>query len=167
MEEENVKQLVLVARNDIPAREMKEFAAYTKANESKVQFGSAGTGSANHRCALMNSVTGLNVVHVLYRGVNPAMQDLMSGRKDHLCDIVTTAKPTIDGGSVRPIAILTKQRSPVLPNLPTAIEQGFAVEAYTWNAFFLPKETPRAKVPVTEFPTVNLRGRASRGRASK
>lgn len=148
--------LVLVARKDFPAKDMKEFVAYTKANESKMQFGSAGTGSAIHLgCVLMNSVTGLNVVHVPYRGANPAMQDLMSGRIDYLCDIVTTAKPQIDGGSVRPIAILTKERSPVLPNVPTAIEQGFNVEAYTWNAFFLPKGTPRAIVEKLNKATVD------------
>ncbi len=70
----------------------------------------------------------------------------MSGRVDYLCDIITTAKPQIDGGTVKPIAILTKARSPALPNVPTAIEQGFDVEAYTWNAFFLPKGTPDAIV---------------------
>jgi tripartite-type tricarboxylate transporter receptor subunit TctC len=139
--------LVLVARNDLPAKDMKEFVAYTKANKGKMQFASAGTGSAIHLgCALMNLVTGLDAVHVPYRGANPAMQDLMSGRVDYLCDIITTAKPQIDGGTVKPIAILTKKRSPQLPDVPTAIEQGFDVEAYTWNAFFLPKGTPDAIV---------------------
>jgi tripartite-type tricarboxylate transporter receptor subunit TctC len=139
--------LVLVARKDLPVQGMKEFVAYAKQNQSKMQFGSAGTGSAIHLgCVLMNSVAGLNVVHIPYRGANPAMQDLTSGRIDYLCDIVTTAKPQIDGGSVKAIAILTKERSPVLPNVPTALEQGFDVEAYTWNAFFLPKGTPDAIV---------------------
>lgn len=148
--------LVLVARKDFPANDMKEFVAYSKAHQSKMQFGSAGTGSAIHLgCVLMNSVTGLDVVHVPYRGANPAMQDLMSGRIDYLCDIVTTAKPQIDGGSVKGIAILTKERSSVLPNVPTAIEQGFNVEAYTWNAFFLPKGTPRAIVEKMNKATVD------------
>src|SRR5450631_2954041 len=135
--------LVLVARKDLPVNDMKEFVAYARANRDKMQFASAGTGSAIHLgCALMNMVSGLDIVHVPYRGANPAMQDLMSGRVDYLCDIITTAKPQIDGGTVKAIAILTKERSPVLPNVPTAIEQGFNVEAYTWNAFFLPKGTP-------------------------
>jgi tripartite-type tricarboxylate transporter receptor subunit TctC len=139
--------LVLVARNDLSANDMKEFVAYAKANKGKIQFASAGTGSAIHLgCALMNLVTGLDALHVPYRGANPAMQDLMSGRVDYLCDIITTAKPQIDGGTVKPIAILTRERSPALPNVPTAIEQGFDVEAYTWNAFFLPKGTPEAIV---------------------
>ena len=155
--------LVLVARKDLPVKDMKEFVAYTKANKDKMQFASAGTGSAIHLgCALMNMVTGLDIVHVPYRGANPAMQDLMSGRVDYLCDIITTAKPQIDSGAVKAIAILAKERSPVLPSVPTAIEQGFAVEAYTWNAFFLPKGTPeeivqklhRATVEAMKTPSV-------------
>jgi tripartite-type tricarboxylate transporter receptor subunit TctC len=147
--------LVLIARKDIPAKDMKEFVAYAKANKDKMQYASAGTGSAIHLgCALMNMVAGLDVVHVPYRGANPAMQDLVSGRVDYLCDIITTAKPQIDAGTVKPIAILTKARSPALPNVPTAIEQGFDVEAYTWNAFFLPKGTPGAIVKKLHDATV-------------
>ncbi len=135
--------LVLIARKDLPVKGMKEFVAYGKANHDKMQFASAGTGSAIHLgCALVNLVTGLDIVHVPFRGANPAMQDLIGGRVDYLCDIITTAKPQIDAGTVKPIAVLTRERSPVLPGVPTAIEQGFDVEAYTWNAFFLPKGTP-------------------------
>src|SRR4051812_15097760 len=135
--------LVLVVRKDLPVNSMKEFVAYAKANADKMQFASAGTGSAIHLgCALMNSVTGLNVIHVPYRGSNPAMQDLASGRVDYLCDIVTTAKPQIDGGTVKAIAVLDDERSTALPGVPTAKEQGFDVKAYTWNAFLLPKGTP-------------------------
>lgn len=139
--------LVLVVRKDLPVNSMQEFVAYAKANGDKMQFASAGAGSAIHLgCALMNSVTGLNVVHVPYRGSNPAMQDLASGRVDYLCDIVTTAKPQIDGGAVKAIAVLDDERSEALPNVPTAREQGFEVRAYTWNAFFLPKGTPQSIV---------------------
>jgi tripartite-type tricarboxylate transporter receptor subunit TctC len=137
--------LVLVVRKDLPVSSMKEFVAYAKANADKMQFGSAGTGSAIHLgCALMNSVTGLNITHIPYRGSNPAMQDLASGRVDYLCDIVTTAKPQIDGGTVKVIAVLDDTRSAALPDVPTAKEQGYDVKAYTWNAFFLPKGTPEA-----------------------
>jgi tripartite-type tricarboxylate transporter receptor subunit TctC len=139
--------LVLVARNDLPVKDMREFVAYAKANKDKMQFASAGTGSAIHLgCALMNMVTGIDIVHVPYRGANPAMQDLMSGRVDYLCDIITTAKAQIDAGTVKPIAILSKERSPALPNVPTAKEQGFDVDAYTWNAFFVPKGTPEPAI---------------------
>jgi tripartite-type tricarboxylate transporter receptor subunit TctC len=71
------------------------------------------------------------------------MQDLQGGRIDYLCEIVTTAKPQIDGGTVKPIAIMTKERSKALPNVPTGLEQGTPqLEAYTWNAIFLPKGAP-------------------------
>jgi tripartite-type tricarboxylate transporter receptor subunit TctC len=147
--------LVLIARKDMPVKDMREFVAYAKANKNKMQYASAGTGSAIHLgCALMNMVAGIDVVHVPYRGANPAMQDLMGGRVDYLCDIITTAKPQIDAGSVKAIAILTKERSPVLPSVPTAIEQGFDVEAYTWNAFFLPRGTPAAIVQKLNRATV-------------
>src|ERR1700722_3452224 len=147
--------LVLIARKDLPVKDMKEFVAYAKANGAKMQYASAGTGSAIHLgCALVNMVAGIDVVHVPYRGANPAMQDLISGRVDYLCDIITTAKPQIDAGTVKPIAILTKTRSPALPNVPTAIEQGFDVEAYTWNAFFLPKGTPETIVQKLNHATV-------------
>jgi tripartite-type tricarboxylate transporter receptor subunit TctC len=147
--------LVLIARKDMPVKDMKEFVAYAKANKNKMQYASAGTGSAIHLgCALMNMVSGLDVVHVPYRGANPAMQDLISGRVDYLCDIITTAKPQIDAGTVKAIAILTRQRSPVLPDVPTATEQGFDVDAYTWNAFFLPKATPDAIVQKLNRATV-------------
>jgi tripartite-type tricarboxylate transporter receptor subunit TctC len=147
--------LVLVARKDLPVNNMKEFVAYSKANKERMQFASAGTGSAIHLgCALVNMVAGLDIVHVPFRGANPAMQDLMSGRVDYLCDIITTAKPQIDGGAVKAIAILAKERSPVLPNVPTALEQGFDVDAYTWNAFFLPKGTPDAIVQKLNHATI-------------
>ena len=147
--------LVLVARDDLPVKNMKEFIAYAKASKGRMQFASAGTGSAIHLgCALMNMVAGLDTVHVPYRGANPAMQDLISNRVDYLCDIITTAKPQIDAGTVKAIAILSKDRSPVLPNVPTAIEQGFDVDAYTWNAFFLPKGTPDAIVKKLNYAAV-------------
>jgi tripartite-type tricarboxylate transporter receptor subunit TctC len=147
--------LVLIARKDLPVKDMKEFVVYAKANGDKMQYASAGTGSAIHLgCALVNMVAGIDVIHVPYRGANPAMQDLISGRVDYLCDIITTAKPQIDAGTVKPIAILTKERAPALPDVPTATEQGFDVDAYTWNAFFLPKGTPEAIVKKLHDATV-------------
>ena len=140
--------IAIIARKDFPAKNLKDFVAYAKANEGKMQFGSAGAGSATHLgCVLVNHVLGTNITHVPYAGIGPAMQDLLGGRIDFLCDIITTAKPQIDGGSVTPIAIMTKERSPALPNLPTTAEQGVQnLEAYTWNALFFPKGTPEPVV---------------------
>jgi len=135
--------IALLARKDLPVNNLKEFVAYAKANQSKMQFGSAGAGSATHLgCVVLNSAMGTTITHVPYKGTGPAMQDLVGGRIDFLCEIVSTAKPQIDGGNVKALAIMTNERSPVLPNLPTTREQGLDVQAYTWNAIFLPKSAP-------------------------
>src|SRR4051812_46159401 len=137
--------IVLIARKDLPANNLKEFAAYAKENQDKMQFGSAGAGAATHLgCVVVNSALGTNnITHVPYPGTGPAMTDLIGGRVDFLCEIITTAKPQIDAGTVKAIALLTNTRSPALPNVPTAAEQGISdMQAYTWNAFFLPKGAP-------------------------
>ena len=136
--------IVLTVRKDLPVKDFKEFVAYAKANQAKMQFGSAGAGSATHLgCVLLNHILGTNITHVPYRGTGPAMQDLAAGRIDFLCEVITTAKPQIDGGTVKALAIFNSTRSPALPNLPTAEEQGTKdLIAYTWNAAFLPKNTP-------------------------
>ena len=135
--------IALLVRKDLPVNNFKEFVAYAKANQAKMQFGSAGAGSATHLgCVVLNTAMGTNITHVPYKGTGPAMQDLVAGRIDFLCEIVSTAKPQIDGGTVKALAIMTKDRSPVFPNLPTALEQGLDVQAYTWNALFLPKGAP-------------------------
>jgi tripartite-type tricarboxylate transporter receptor subunit TctC len=135
--------IALLVRKDLPAKDLKEFVAYAKANQSKMQFGSAGAGSATHLgCVVLNTAMGTNITHVPYKGTGPAMQDLVAGRIDFLCEIISTAKPQIDGGSVRALAIMTTERSSVLPNLATTKEQGLDVQAYTWNALYAPKGTP-------------------------
>jgi len=135
--------IALIVRKDLPVNNFKEFVAYAKANQAKMQFGSAGAGSATHLgCVVLNTAMGTNITHIPYKGTGPAMQDLVAGRIDFLCEIVSTAKPQIDSGNVKALAIMTKDRSPVFPNLPTALEQGLDVQAYTWNALFLPKGAP-------------------------
>jgi tripartite-type tricarboxylate transporter receptor subunit TctC len=135
--------IALLVRKDLPVNNLQEFVAYAKANAGKMQFGSAGAGSATHLgCVVLNTAMGADITHVPYKGTGPAMQDLVGSRIDYLCEIISTAKPQIDGNTVKALAIMTKDRSPVLPNLPTAIEQGLNVEAYTWNAIFLPKGAP-------------------------
>jgi tripartite-type tricarboxylate transporter receptor subunit TctC len=138
--------LILVTRKDLPAKNLQEFIDYTKANQDKMNFGSAGNGSAVHLgCLLLNSAMGTNVRHVPYRGSAPAITDLQGGRLDFMCDIVSTAAPQVTGGALKALATLALTRSPVLPDLPTADEQGLkGFVAYTWNAFFLPKGTPDA-----------------------
>jgi len=136
--------IVLIARPDFPADNLKDFIAYARANASKMSFGSAGAGSATHLgCVVADLAMGVDITHVPYKGSAPAMTDLIGGRIDFFCEVLSTAKPLIDGHKVKPIVLMTKQRSPVEPNVPTAEEQGIkGFEAYTWNAIFLPKGAP-------------------------
>jgi tripartite-type tricarboxylate transporter receptor subunit TctC len=139
---------VLVVRKDLPVNTLQEFVAYAKANQDKMQYGSAGVGSATHiACVLLNAKLGTNITHVPYRGAGPAMQDLVAGRIDFMCDVVSTALQQIRGQTVRPLALMSETRASVLPDVPTALEQGVAgVDADGWNGFFFPKGTPEAVV---------------------
>jgi len=136
--------ILLITRKDFPADNLVNFITYTRANQVKMQFGSAGTGSGVHlACVLLNAAIGVNVIHVPYRGTAPAMQDLIAGRIDYQCPVITPVVPQIQSGLVKVIATLTKKRTPILPNLATAQEQGLAdFEAYIWFAVFMPKGTP-------------------------
>jgi tripartite-type tricarboxylate transporter receptor subunit TctC len=158
---------IMTARNDFPAENLREFIAYAKANEAKISYGSAGVGSANHvACVLFNSAAGLNITHVPYRGGALAMQDLLGGRIDYVCNIVTTAISQIEGKLIKPMAILGKNRTPILPNVPSAADQGLPdLDASAWYAFFLPKGTPapivqklrEATIATIETPAVQER----------
>ncbi len=133
--------LVLVTRKDLPVDNLQDFIAYTKANQKKMAYASSGAGAALHiGTVLLNTAIGIDVAHVPYRGGGPAMNDIVGGRIDYMLDVLSTAKPQIDSNTVKAIAILQTKRSPALPNLPTADEQGLkGVSAYTWNGIFLPK----------------------------
>jgi tripartite-type tricarboxylate transporter receptor subunit TctC len=138
------QSLVLVVRKDFPADNLQEFIAYAKANQSKLHYGSAGTGGSNHlACVLLNSAIGINVTHVPYRSGSQAMQDLVGGRLDYQCPSAPVAMPQIAGKLVKAIAILRKDRSPIMPTLASADEQGLTdFDIPSWYAIFLPKGTP-------------------------
>jgi tripartite-type tricarboxylate transporter receptor subunit TctC len=140
--------MVLLTRKDFPANTLQEFIAYVKANAAKLQYGSAGVGSTTHlSCALLNSAAGLDITHVPYRGGGPVTADLIAGQIHYMCSNSASSFPQITGGTLKGIALLAHERSPLLPSLATAHEQGLAnFEAITWNAFFLPKDTPAAIV---------------------
>src|SRR4051794_2232166 len=134
---------VIIVPKDLPANTLPEFIAYVKANQDKIQFASAGAGSASHvSCILLNAMLGVNVTHVPYRGLGPAMQDLIAGRVQYICDSVSTSKPQIDGNQVKAVATTGLKRSPVLPDIPTAKEQGLDFDVLTWQGLFLAKDTP-------------------------
>jgi tripartite-type tricarboxylate transporter receptor subunit TctC len=162
-----VQSMVLLTRKDFPASNLQEFIAQVKANQAKMQYGSSGVGSPPHlACALLNTTVGVNVTHVPYRGSAPAMQDLLAGRLDYQCVGTVASIPQIESKTVKAIALLTTSRSPSLPGLATAQEQGLAnFNADAWLAFFLPKGTPvsiiqklqRATVMAMDTPLVKER----------
>jgi tripartite-type tricarboxylate transporter receptor subunit TctC len=159
--------LVLITRKDLPVNNLQEFITYAKANHAKMQWGSAGVGTTTHVGGILfNQAIGVNVLHVPYRGGGPALQELIAGRIDYICNIASTAIPAIEGKQVTAIAMLALERSPALPDLPTAHEQGLRnFEAFTWNAVFLPPGTPapivnklnRAMTEVLDTPAVRER----------
>jgi tripartite-type tricarboxylate transporter receptor subunit TctC len=140
--------LVLLTKKTLPANSLQEFIAYAKENQAKMNYASAGNGSAVHLgCVMFNMAIGVTTTHVPYRGSGPAMNDLISGQVDYFCDTVSGGVPQIQSNTVKGLAYFGKTRSPALPDLPTAQEQGLAgFEAYTWNAIFAPKGTPEAIV---------------------
>ena len=139
---------ILIVRKDFPADNLKDFIAYVRANQSKLQFGSAGIGSGPYvTCVLLNATIGVSVVHVPYRSSSLAEQDMIAGRIDYYCDFISNALPQIEAKTVKPIATLTRERTAMLPDLATADEQGLAgFDAAGWYAMFAPKGTPDAVV---------------------
>ena len=140
--------LVLLVRKDLPAKDLKEFASYAKQNAGKMQFGSGGTGTSSHiGCVLLNQTIGVNIVHVPYRGGGPALQDLIAGRLDFICNYVSTAVPAVAAGQARVLATLAVERSTAFPDVPTADQQGLKeFDISAWNAIFLPKSATPAMV---------------------
>jgi tripartite-type tricarboxylate transporter receptor subunit TctC len=155
--------LVLVARKDLPGDDLKGFITHAVANQSKMQFGSGGAGTSSHiGCVLLGQVIGADITHIPYRGGGPALLDLIAGRIDYICNIISTAVPAIEAKQVKAIATLALDRSPVLPGLATAHEQGLKdFEAYTWNAAFMPKATPPALVGKLNAALVKVMDNAS------
>lgn len=136
--------LVLTVRQDFPANNLQEFIAYTRANKDKMQYGSSGVAGTGHlACELLNAAMGVKVTHIPYRGGGPAMQDQVAGRIDYQCPLASVALPMVESGKIKAIALMSKDRSPIFPNLPTMHEQGLTdFESSAWNGFFAPKGTP-------------------------
>jgi tripartite-type tricarboxylate transporter receptor subunit TctC len=139
---------VLIARKDFPADNLEAFIAYARANQSTMQFGSSGAGGTGHLgCTLLNTAIGINVTHIPYRGGGPAMQDLIAGRIDYQCALANIALPQIEARNVKAIAMLSTERSPIMPAVASAHEQGLGnFDASAWNGIFLPRQTPAAIV---------------------
>jgi tripartite-type tricarboxylate transporter receptor subunit TctC len=150
------ESLVLVVRKDFPADNLQQFIAYTKVNQGKVHYASSGVGGSNHlACMLLNSAIGIEVTHVPYRNVVEGMRDVMAARVDYDCLSLPLVLPQIAAKSVKPIAILSKNRSSILPELPSADEQGLTgFDVPSWYALFLPAATPTAIIQKLNRATV-------------
>jgi len=138
--------ILILARKDFPPKDLKEFIAYVKANESKVNAAHAGIGSVSHvSCQLLNSILDIKPTGVPYNGTGPAMNALVGGQVDYMCDQIVNAVPQINGGTIKAYAVATPARNPSLPDVPTTTEAGLpAFQAQAWNAIFAPKGTPAA-----------------------
>ena len=137
--------MVLEGRKDLPANNLAEFIALLKQNGTKMQYGSAGVGSTTHlACALLNARIGVDVTHVPYRGGGPAANDLIGGQIDYMCGNLGTTVARAAAKQTKALALLSRERTPLMPELATAQEQGIAdYDVITWTAFFLPKGAPK------------------------
>ena len=136
--------IVIVAKKDFPANDLKGFLDYLKANGDKVNMAHAGVGSVSHSTGIFfNSVVKAKPTMVAYRGTGPALNDLMGNTVDFMTDQIVNVAPQIQGGNIKAFAIATPERSPALPNVPTTKEAGLdGYEVSAWNAVFAPKGTP-------------------------
>jgi tripartite-type tricarboxylate transporter receptor subunit TctC len=143
------RPMLILSRNEFPAKHLNEFVAYVKPNTSKVSLALAGVGSASHLCGLM-LMSRLNVKlnEIPYKGTGPALNDLMGGQVDLLCDQTSGTVPAVKGGKIKAYAAAGRTRLPSLPEVPAISEAG--VEGFDINISFglyAPKGTPR---PVLE-----------------
>ena len=137
--------MTLLDRKDLPANNFKELQAYVKANGNKVTLANAGLGAVSHLCGLLfMSQMGVELTTVPYKGTGPAMNDLLGGQVDLLCDQTTQTVPFIKDGRIKVYGVTTHNRLGSLPNVPTLDEQGLkAFEVKVWHGMYAPKGTPK------------------------
>ena len=140
--------IVIVAKKEFPANDLKSFVEYVKKNGDKVNMAHAGSASVSHITGILFSSTiNAKPTLVAYRGTGPALNDLMANTVDFMTDQIVNVAPQIQGGNIKAFAIATPERSPALPNVPTTKEAGLDnYEVSAWNAVFAPKGTPEAIV---------------------
>jgi tripartite-type tricarboxylate transporter receptor subunit TctC len=140
--------MTLIARGNFPAKDFNEFLTYIKANKDKVTYANAGIGAASHLCGLlfMNAIK-TDFTTVPYKGTAPAMNDLLGGQVDFMCDQTTNTTGQIRGGKVKVYGVTTRTRVPSLKDIPTLQEQGLkGFEVGVWHAAYAPKKTPKPVV---------------------
>lgn len=137
----------IVARKDMPANDLKEFIAYLKQNGDKVRQAHGGIGSSSHMaCLMFNQAVGTNPGLVAYRGTGPAMNDLMGGHVDFICEQVVSVASQVNGGSVKAYVVSANDRLDTIKNVPTAKEAGIKYDISIWSGIFAPKGTPKEVV---------------------
>jgi tripartite-type tricarboxylate transporter receptor subunit TctC len=136
---------LLVVRKDFPANNLKEFAAYAKANASKLNVGHAGLGSVSYiGCLLLNAAIGIKPTMVPFTGTAPVLSAMLGGQIDYECDPVLGTLSQVQAGAVRALAIAAKKRSPMLPDVPTSYEQGLPeFDCAPFYGVFAPSGTPQ------------------------
>jgi tripartite-type tricarboxylate transporter receptor subunit TctC len=136
---------VLVTHPSVPAQTLAEFIALAKNRPGAMNFGSGGAGTSNHLAGeLFNLLAGVNLVHVPYKGVNLAMNDLIAGQVQLVVIGISAAAPQIKAGRLRALAVVTPKRTTALPDVPTAAEAGLAnFEVTTWYGLLAPAGTPK------------------------
>jgi len=159
--------MTLIARNNFPAKDFKEFLAYVKANKTKVSYANAGIGAASHLCGMLfMSAIETDLLTVPYKGTAPAMNDLLGGTVDFMCDQTTNTTNQIKAGKVKVYAVTSAKRVPSLPEVPTLQELGLkGFEVGIWHALYAPKGTPKPVIDrlvaalqeAIKDPTVNQR----------
>jgi tripartite-type tricarboxylate transporter receptor subunit TctC len=136
---------VMEVNPSVPAKTVSEFIAYAKANPGKVNMASAGIGSAHHVAGeLFKFMTGVDMVHVPYRGTTPALTDLLAGQAQVMFDVTPSSTPHIRAGKLRALAVTTATRADVLPEIPIMGDFVPGYEASAWLGFGAPKDTPAA-----------------------
>jgi tripartite-type tricarboxylate transporter receptor subunit TctC len=138
--------VLIVARKDFPAADLKEFVAKAKDTGTRISQAHAGVGSVSFTtCTLLNSILGVKHHRVVaYRGTGPALNDMVGGQVDYMCDQIVNLAEQVRGGTIKAYGIATEQRSPALPDIPTTKEGGLPEYQVTaWNALFAPKGTPK------------------------
>lgn len=135
--------IVIVAKKDLPPQSLKEFIAYLKSG-NKVTQAHSGIGSVSQTtCALFSSQVGVTTTAAIYRSTGNAINDLIGGQVDFMCDMIMNVVPQVSAGSIKAYAVATSERTPSLPNVPTTKEAGYPdFQVSAWNAFFAPKGTP-------------------------
>ncbi|HWR59279.1 MAG TPA: tripartite tricarboxylate transporter substrate binding protein BugD [Thermodesulfovibrionales bacterium] len=144
----NEVPMTLVAKKDFPAKDLKELIAYVKANKDKVNYANAGLGAASHLCGMLfMTAIQTDLTTIPYKGTGPAMNDLLGGQVDFMCDQTTNTTSQIKAGKIKVYGVTTKKRVASLPDIPTIHEAGLPnFEVSVWHGLYAPKGTPKAIV---------------------